>query len=58
MEPAKISYLQLAADRLGPIDDQLIIERGESWRSVASQFQILDRPHLQELRTEPGSLVS
>jgi hypothetical protein len=58
MDPWKLNYLKLAEDRLGPIDDRLIVQRGESWKNVAQPFQILDRPHLQELRMQPGVLVS
>jgi uncharacterized protein (DUF362 family) len=58
MDPARVSYLQLAADQLGPIDERLIVQRGEAWRNVAAPFEILDRPHLQELRIKPGSLVT
>lgn len=48
--PERISYLQLAADRLGPIDDRSIVERGERWRELVSPFEILDQPHLTGLR--------
>jgi uncharacterized protein (DUF362 family) len=58
VEPTKVSYLRLAADLLGPLEATLIDERGESWRSVASPFQILDRPHLQEMRIKPGVLAT
>ena len=58
IDPAKISYLQLAADSLGPIDDRWITQRGEAWQQVASPFAILDRADLQELRIKPGSLVT
>jgi uncharacterized protein (DUF362 family) len=58
IDPAKVSYLQLAADSLGPIGERSITQRGESWQAVASPFQVLDRPYLQELRIKPGSLVS
>jgi uncharacterized protein (DUF362 family) len=58
MDPYKLSYMQLAQDRLGPIDDRLIVQRGEAWQSVAQPFEILDRPHLQELRLRPEMLVS
>jgi uncharacterized protein (DUF362 family) len=51
-EPARVSYLQLAADRLGPLDDACIQQRGESWQSVASPFTQLDAPHLRELRAK------
>ena len=58
MDPTKLNYMKLAADRLGPTDDRLIHQRGEAWQNVAKSFQILDRPHLQELRMESGVLVS
>lgn len=58
LAPARISYLQLAAGRLGPIEERQIRQRGESWQSVASAFQILDRPHLAPLRVQPGELVT
>lgn len=49
LEPTRISYLQLAAGRLGPVDQRLIVERGEHWRDLVSPFQVLDEPHLREL---------
>jgi len=59
LRPERISYLQLVADRLGPIADNRIEQRGESWPSVASAFQILDEAHLRGLRARPnGPLVS
>jgi uncharacterized protein (DUF362 family) len=57
MEPAKIPYLDLAADRLGPLDDALIDQRGERWQPLLSPFEILNKPHLLEMRS-PGVLVS
>jgi uncharacterized protein (DUF362 family) len=58
LEPSRISYLELARDRLGPLEENLIEQRGESWRSVAKPFQLVD--HLQNLRAEfnPGVLDS
>jgi uncharacterized protein (DUF362 family) len=56
-DPARVSYLKLAANRLGPVDEPCIEQRGETWQSVASPFRILDSPHLQELRAE-GVLIS
>jgi len=50
LDPAKVPYLALAADRLGPTDEELIIERGERWQDVANPFQIVDTPHLREMR--------
>jgi uncharacterized protein (DUF362 family) len=58
LEPTAVSYLQLAADTLGPIASRQIDQRGERWEDVASSFQILDVPHLQQLRRPPGALVS
>ena len=59
LRPEKISYLQLTADRLGPIADNRIQQRGERWQDVANAFQILDEPHLRHLRATPdGPLVS
>lgn len=55
-DPARISYLQLAADRLGPIDDRLIDQLGEAWEPLARTFEILDTPHLRALRE--GVLMS
>jgi uncharacterized protein (DUF362 family) len=58
VDPAAVSYLSLAADRLGPIDERRIEMRGERWQEHAKPFEILDVPHLRSLRTKPGSLVS
>ena len=59
LEPNRISYLHLAANRLGPIDEGFIEQRGESWQSVANAFQILDEPHLRYLRASAdGPLVT
>lgn len=59
LEPSRVSYLSLAAGRLGPIDEPLIEQRGESWQGLVSPFQILDQPHLRKLRATPaGPLVS
>ncbi|MBI3837344.1 MAG: DUF362 domain-containing protein [Planctomycetia bacterium] len=56
-DPARISYLKLAANRLGPVDEHCVEQRGETWQSVAHPFTIIDSPHLQELRA-PGVLIS
>jgi uncharacterized protein (DUF362 family) len=58
LDPAAVSYLKLAADTLGPIASRKIDQLGERWEEVASPFQILDVPHLQQLRRPPGALVS
>ncbi|HMO86254.1 MAG TPA: DUF362 domain-containing protein, partial [Lacipirellulaceae bacterium] len=52
LEPARVSYLQLAEGSLGPLDERLIEQRGEPWRNVASPFQLLQQEHLQRLRSE------
>jgi uncharacterized protein (DUF362 family) len=56
-DPALVGYLKLAANRLGPVDEHCVEQRGETWQSVASPFRILDAPHLQDLR-QPGVLMS
>ncbi len=58
LAPERVGYLRLAGAGLGPIDARRIEERGESWRQLVSPFQILDKPHLQELRRSPSALVS
>ncbi len=58
LDPTKIEYLKLARRRLGEINDQFIEQRGESWQELASPFEILDRPHLQKLRSNHGQLVT
>jgi len=58
LDPYAVPYLSLAADRLGPIDDALIEQRGESWQPLASPFAILDKPHLKKLVQKRGVLVS
>lgn len=57
LNPERVGYLNLAADRLGPIAEQRIHQRGETWRSVANSFQILDTPVLRPLR-DGAELVS
>lgn len=50
LEPRKVPYLNLSAGRLGPIQERLIVARGENWRDLASPFTLLDRPHLAQMR--------
>jgi hypothetical protein len=57
LDPARVSYLQLAKNRLGPIDDWHIDQRGEPWRPHSQRFAILDQPHLRPLRHR-GVLVT
>ena len=56
INPARVSYLQRAAGRLGPIDEGLIDQHGEQPEGLASTFTILDEPHLRSLRD--GVLMS
>lgn len=58
LEPSAIRYLRHAADRLGPIDDKRIQQRGERWQPLVSPFKILDRPHLRALGADPGVYIS
>src|SRR5436305_761023 len=58
VDPHTVPYLKLAADRLGPIDEASIAQRGENWRPLASPFAILDKPHLKDLVRRRGVLVS
>ncbi len=50
-DPARIGYLQLASGQLGPTDDYLIQQQGESWESVVKPFRIIDAPQLRGLRS-------
>lgn len=50
VDPTRLEYLRLAADRLGPIQDRLIDQRGERWQPLASSFALLDVPHLRGIR--------
>jgi len=58
LNPWRIAYLKLAAGHLGPIDERCIEQRGERWQDLYSPFQILDEPHLQELKAKPGEWIS
>ncbi|MCI0360554.1 MAG: DUF362 domain-containing protein [Planctomycetaceae bacterium] len=58
VDPWKVPYLKLAADRLGPLDERLIEQRGEAWRPLASPFTVLDKPHLLRMVRHRGVLVS
>ncbi len=59
LRPERISYLQLAADRFGPIAEDRITQRGENLQDLINPFKILDQPHLRDLRTSPdGPLIS
>ena len=49
-DPARVEYLQLARNSLGPVDEDCIDQRGELWQPLASPFTIIDEPRLQQLR--------
>jgi uncharacterized protein (DUF362 family) len=53
LDPNRVEYLSLASPALGPLAESRIEQRGETWQSVASPFQILDEPHLRQLRDGP-----
>lgn len=48
--PWGIPYLRLAEGLSGPLDDPSIVQRGEPWRAVASDFRLPDLPLLQGMR--------
>lgn len=58
LHPENVSYLALAAGRLGPIDDPRIEQRGEHWQPLVKPFSILDAPHLRNLPADPAALIS
>jgi uncharacterized protein (DUF362 family) len=58
LRPENISYLALAADRLGPIDDGHIEQCGEHWEGLVKPFSIIDSPHLRTLPADPSVLIS
>jgi len=58
LRPENISYLALAADRLGPIDDAHIEQCGEHWEGLVKPFSIIDTPHLRNLPADPSVLIS
>lgn len=58
LAPERVSYMQLAADQLGPVHDSHIEQRGERWHSVQRPFRLLDAPHLKSLRSSGGELIS
>jgi uncharacterized protein (DUF362 family) len=58
INPTNVSYLRLAADRLGPIADRRIEQRGERWEKHGSTFEIIDAAHLRSLRPKRGSWIT
>ena len=51
-DPARVSYLELADGRLGPIADYRIEQKGEPWQGLVNPFAIVDTPHLQQMRAD------
>jgi uncharacterized protein (DUF362 family) len=58
LDPHKVTYLRLAENRLGPVAERQIEQRGCAWRPLAAPFAMLDRPHLQVLRARQGGLIT
>ncbi|HKD37369.1 MAG TPA: DUF362 domain-containing protein, partial [Pirellulales bacterium] len=58
LAPERVPYLQLAANRLGPIEESFIAQRGEAVAGLVSPFKVIDRPHLRALQTDAGPRVS
>lgn len=57
--PQRISYLILAEQRLGPLSEKLIVQRGEKWQDLVSPFQVIDREALKLLQMrDRGELES
>jgi uncharacterized protein (DUF362 family) len=56
VRPEKISYLALAAGKLGPIDERSIQQVGEAWTPLAQPFEIINVDHLRGIRA--GERVS
>jgi uncharacterized protein (DUF362 family) len=49
-DPARVEYLKLAANHLGPVDEDCIAQRAERWQELVSPFSIIDDPRLRQLR--------
>ena len=45
IDPEKIKYLSSSAKTLGPIGESEILQRGENWKCVRTDFQLLDHIH-------------
>jgi len=58
VNPQQVPYLALAGNKLGPLENRLIEQRGEAWQPLQSSFQMLDKPHLRSLVRHRGVLVS
>jgi len=49
-DPNDIPYLQLASERIGPIAESHIDQRGEAIRSLRQHFTLMDDPRLKQFR--------
>jgi uncharacterized protein (DUF362 family) len=49
-EPQRIPYLRAASGTLGPIGSSRIHQRGESLAALVQRFELLDAPHLRQIR--------
>lgn len=58
LSPERMGYLALASQKIGPIADDRIAQRGEPWRDLVNRFEILDEPHLKKLRAAGVDLVT
>lgn len=58
IDPSQVEYLQLAHNRVGPITERQIEQRGEPWQPIATPFQILGAPHQRKFRQRQAELVS
>jgi len=56
-DPARVEYLKLAANHLGPVDEDCILQRGERWQGLVHPFSVINYPHLQQLLA-PGVRVT
>jgi uncharacterized protein (DUF362 family) len=54
LNPRAVPYLQLIENRLGPLEESLITQRGEQWQPLSKPFQMLDKPHLAPLLSVRG----
>lgn len=50
LDPRKVPYLEMAEGKLGPIAEDLIVDRGEPWAPLVSPFRLLEVPYLQAMR--------
>lgn len=58
IDPWKVALLAVADRYIGPVDGRRIAMRGERWEEHIHPFQILDFPHLQELRATKDEILT